>query len=175
MVDVIGGGGGLGDGGSGPGWELATPGGAVAAASGNARQPPLSSAPRAPEQTNHPSNEIKSQIADEWIAALKEYASDPARGLAPVDVGAVEAKIAAMADTRPAIGVCHMWCVCACASACVCVCVCVCWRCLVQLLTDSELARLRTFALCLARLQRRLRIPLPGPLAGKLMALFGAA
>ena len=46
---------------------------------------------------------------------------------------------------------------------------------LVRLLTDNERARLRTFALCLARLQRRLRIPLPGPLAGKLMALFDAA
>ena len=46
---------------------------------------------------------------------------------------------------------------------------------LVRLLTDSERARLRTFALCLARLQRCLRIPLPGPLAGKLVVLFGAS
>ncbi|KAI7840359.1 hypothetical protein COHA_005904 [Chlorella ohadii] len=45
---------------------------------------------------------------------------------------------------------------------------------LVRQLTDPEQARLRTFGLCLARLQRRLRIPLPGPLAGTLMALFGA-
>jgi len=44
----------------------------------------------------------------------------------------------------------------------------------VQLLADAEKTRLRTFGLCLARLQRRLQLPLPGPLAGKLMALFGA-
>jgi len=45
---------------------------------------------------------------------------------------------------------------------------------LVRLLTDTKTACLRTFGLCLARLQRRLRVPLPGPLAGKLMALFDA-
>ena len=45
---------------------------------------------------------------------------------------------------------------------------------LVRLLTGAEQARLRTFGPCLARLQRRLRVPLPGPLAGKLMALFNA-
>jgi len=44
----------------------------------------------------------------------------------------------------------------------------------VRRLTDTKPARLRTFGLCLARLQRRLHVPLPGPLAGKLMALFDA-
>ena len=43
---------------------------------------------------------------------------------------------------------------------------------LVRLLSGHQRARLRTFGLCLARLQRRLRVPLPGPLAGRLMALF---
>ena len=45
---------------------------------------------------------------------------------------------------------------------------------LVQLLPAEQQARLRTFGLCLARLQRRLRVPLPGPLAGRIMALFDA-
>ncbi len=45
---------------------------------------------------------------------------------------------------------------------------------LARLLSSTEKQRLRTFGLCLARLQRRLRVPLPGPLAGKLMALFDA-
>ena len=45
---------------------------------------------------------------------------------------------------------------------------------LVRLLSDARQARLRTFGLSLARLQRRLQLPLPGLLAGKLMALFDA-
>ena len=45
---------------------------------------------------------------------------------------------------------------------------------LVRCLIHTEQARLRAFGLCLARLQRRLHVPLPGPLAGKLMALFDA-
>ena len=42
---------------------------------------------------------------------------------------------------------------------------------LVRLLADSEQARLRTFAPCLARRCSRLHIPLPGPLVGRLLAL----
>ncbi|KAI7843837.1 hypothetical protein COHA_002735 [Chlorella ohadii] len=45
---------------------------------------------------------------------------------------------------------------------------------LVRLLSDTEQERLRTFGLCLARLQRHSGIFLPGPLVGKLMALFDA-
>jgi ankyrin repeat protein len=43
---------------------------------------------------------------------------------------------------------------------------------LVRLLTHQQQRRLHMFGLCLARLQRRLGISLPGPLSGKLMALF---
>ncbi|PRW56128.1 replication A 14 kDa subunit B [Chlorella sorokiniana] len=41
------------------------------------------------------------------------------------------------------------------------------WR-----MSEAERQRLQLFGLCLARLQRRLRMPLPGPLPGRIMALI---
>ena len=45
---------------------------------------------------------------------------------------------------------------------------------LVRLLAHDARACLRTFGLCLARVQRHLHLPLPGLLVGKIMALIDA-
>lgn len=52
----------------------------------------------------HTHTHTNAQTADEWMASLAAYA---------LDVPALEAaaqRLAAMKDTRPMIGVCHMWC-----------------------------------------------------------------
>ena len=46
---------------------------------------------------------------------------------------------------------------------------------LVAHLPPTDQHRLRTAALCLARIQNQLHMHLPGPLVGRILSLFGAA